>query len=104
MTERGLTELHRSALELAEHAEELGRRACLHLGRHGLSRRTTHPFAQAHGHPARMPQWQAGQTNRSGQRARGMSDMSPLSMPVLIGCPAFASGVPQEAGTRSRRS
>ena len=66
-----LAELHRPALELAEHAEELLGGAGLHLGGDQLGRAAAQPPAQAPGGPPGVAQREARELGRAGHRAAG---------------------------------
>jgi len=61
-----LPELHRAALELPQHLEELLGRAGLQLGGDELGRLAPHPLAEAEGGAPGEAQRQRGQLGRSG--------------------------------------
>ena len=62
----GLAELHRPALELAEHPEQLLGGAGLDLGRHDLRGSATEPLAQTDRRAPREAQRQTGELDRAG--------------------------------------
>ena len=73
----GLAELHRAALELAQHPEQLLGRPLLHLLAHLLGRRAAQPLAQTRAWPGRRSRAaarpagpRAGRPNGRGSRAR----------------------------------
>ena len=68
---QGLAELHRPALELAEHREELLGRAGLQLGGDGLGGTAPDPLPDSEGRAAGVPQGQADELGGPGQRAPG---------------------------------
>ena len=95
-----LAELHRAALELTEHAEQLLRRTRLQLARDELRRPTADPLAEADGRATRHPQWEARELGAARDRPPG--DVTHTA----IVAPSSAAPHPHEgcAATDRRRS
>ena len=81
----GLAELHRPALELAEHPEQLLGGACLDLGGDHLGRAAADPLAEPERRPSGEAQRQRRELGRAGHaRLRGRSVTPSLSLARTI--------------------
>lgn len=101
---QSLPELHGPALELAEHLEELVRRALLELPAHHLRGLAADPLAQTPGGTAGEAQWQRGQLGSSGDGLTGKIRHTPLQIPdsraayggyrTIVSCGAPGTAMP----------
>ena len=83
---QGLAELHRAALELAEHREELLGRAGLQLGGDDLGGPAADPLPEPRGPRARHAEGQAGQPGRADHGTAGEVGHVVIVTRATVGC------------------
>ena len=91
----GLAELHRTALELAQGAEQLLGGALLHLGEHRLGGLAAEPLAEPHRLPAGVAERERSESGRARGSLAGELGHAPIVRVDAIGLPhPFRRGVP----------